>query len=241
MAISTGAAILGSAVIGGVMSNRAAKKAAGAQGAASEAAIEEERRQYDLNRADLSPYREAGGAALGRIRDLLGLGGGSGELNRRFTEADFWSDPVTRLGYESGLNQGMTSLDRMFGARGMRNSGAAAKELTRFATDYTGQKANDAYARFYGDQDRTFNRLSGVAGTGQTATQNTAALGNASAGRVGDIMTNLGNARGASAIARGNAWGNALGTVGNWWGQNAMLDKLIAGRNPGWSGSIYQP
>jgi hypothetical protein len=50
------AAIIGSAVVGGVMSSKAsgdaADTAAEASGRASDASIAEQRRQYDLNRAD---------------------------------------------------------------------------------------------------------------------------------------------------------------------------------------------
>jgi hypothetical protein len=158
--------------------------------------------------------------------------GVSGELNRRFTVGDFWADPVVKLGFDSGLKEGRTALDNSFGARGMRNSGARLKALTEFGQDYAGRSANDAYSRFYGDQDRTFNRLSGLAGTGQTATQNTAALGSASAGRVSDILTSAGNARGAAAIARGNAVAGGLNTVGNWWTQQNTLNRLFPQSQP---------
>ena len=232
MAIMTGGALLASSIIGGVMQDRAARRAANAQTAAANMATAEEARQFDIAREDLAPYRDAGTAAVGRIRDLLGLSdSGSGELDRRFTVGDFWNDPVVKLGFESGLNEGRTALDNSFGARGLRNSGARLKALTEFGQDYAGQRANDAYTRFYADQDRRLNRLSALAGTGQTATQNTAALGNAMAGRVGDIITSAGNARGAAAIARGNAFAGGLNTVGNWFGQQDMLDRLVPRRS----------
>ena len=49
------AGAIGSAVIG----SSASRRAANAQVEASQAAIEEQRRQYDLSRADLAPWREA--------------------------------------------------------------------------------------------------------------------------------------------------------------------------------------
>lgn len=296
-------------IIGGMISADATKKAMSAQERAAAAATAEERRQYDINRADLAPYRETGRGAIRRVADLLGIGDGStsgasrpitgynmvratadnfdpqayldanpdvaqakfdplahfnehgqfenrmmrvpvygdvtggdgsfGELNKRFTVADFWGDPVTQLGYDAGLKEGTTAINRAFGAGGMSKSGAAVKALTRFGQDYAGQKAGESYNRFYGDQDRTFNRLSGVAGTGQTAATNTAAMGNASAGRVSDILTSAGNARGAAAIAGGNAWSNALNTVGNWWNSNRMLDKILnRGGTNGYAGPL---
>lgn len=157
------------------------------------------------------------------FRDLgaeSGGGGGFGSLNKKFTLADFWDDPVTKASFQFGLDEGTKALSRMAGAKGNRNSGAAVKALTRFGTDYTGQKAGESYNRFYGDQDRIYNRLAGVAGTGQTAATNTAQMGQNTANNVSSLISAQGNARGAAAIAGGNAMSggiqNAANTFGNW-------------------------
>ena len=172
----------------------------------------------------------------------LGTAGGEGfgSANRRFTVADFMDDPVTKLSYQSGLDLGKQAIDRMAGARGSRNSGATLKALNRFGTDYTGQKAGESYNRFYGDQDRELNRLAGIAGTGQTAVTNQNALGSQTATNIGNLVSSLGNARGASAIAQGNIWGGAAQNIGNWYGQNQMLDKILASqKNYGSGGGYY--
>lgn len=164
-----------------------------------------------------------------------------GSLNRKFTLADFWDDPVTKASYQFGLDEGTKALGNMAGARGNRNSGAQLKALTRFTTDYTGQQAGQSYNRFYGDQDRTFNRLSGVAGTGQTAATNTAQFGQNTANTVGGLMAAQGNARGAAAIAGGNAMGGALSGIGNYFQQQNTLNKILGsgggyGNYSGYSG-----
>lgn len=138
-----------------------------------------------------------------------------GSLNQKFTLADFWDDPVTQASYQQGLDQGTKALANMAGARGNRNSGAQLKALARFATDYTGNQAGNSYSRFYGDQDRTFNRLSGIAGTGQTATQNLSSLNQNNANSISELMTGVGNARGAAAISSSNALGGGIRNIGN--------------------------
>lgn len=182
---------------------------------------------------------------LQRILSGFQMPGGpeSGSLNKKFTLADFWDDPVTKASFQFGLDEGTKALDRMSGARGMRNSGQTLKALTKFGTDYTGQKAGESYNRFYGDQDRIYNRLAGVAGSGQTAAQNTASMGQGMANNVSSLISGQGNARGAAAIAGGNAWGNAANSVSNYFGQQSMLDKILnrggaAGR--GYDGSGWQ-
>lgn len=224
-------AILGG-IAGGLLGSKGAKSAANTQADATREATEEQRRQYDLSRTDSAPWREAGTQGVSRLSQLLGLGtdtgGDFGSANRKFTVADFMDDPVTKLSYQSGLDLGKQAIDRMAGARGSRNSGATLKALNRFGTDYTGQKAGESYNRFYGDQDRELNRLAGIAGTGQTAVTNQNALGSQTATNIGNLVSSLGNARGASAIAQGNIWGGAAQNIGNWYGQNQMLDKILS-------------
>src|SRR4051794_34847309 len=61
-AVIAGGATIGSALLG----SSAAKKAAKAQTKATDAGIGEISRQFDLNRADLAPWRDAGGKAIGQ-------------------------------------------------------------------------------------------------------------------------------------------------------------------------------
>lgn len=172
---------------------------------------------------------------------------GNSPLTRRFTVDDFWNDPVTKLSHQFGLDEGRKGIDRMAGASGMRRSGQTLKALTKFGTDYTGQQAASSQQRFVGDQTNVYNRLAGIAGTGQTAATTTGALGAANSANVGNLLTAQGNARGASAIAQGNAWGGAFNTIGNWWNQKNMLDQMNGGNtgraqpvNWGMTGSFNQ-
>jgi hypothetical protein len=115
------------------------------------------------------------------------------------------------------------------------------KALTRYGNDYGAQKAGDSYARFYGDQDRTFNRNAALAGIGQTATNGVVNAGTATSNNIanvtqgqgnaiGNLYSGLGNSRGAAAIASGNTFNNALSNIGNWWTNQNMLDTLMSGR-----------
>lgn len=76
------AAIIGGAVISGVMGNQAAKKGANATRAAADASIAEQRRQFDLVRGDTAPYREVGQGALNQLAGLTGLPGFDGGERR---------------------------------------------------------------------------------------------------------------------------------------------------------------
>jgi hypothetical protein len=293
-------------VLGGLLGADGASDAAAAQGAATRDSIAEQRRQFDISRSDLAPYRNLGSAATMRIGQLLGLGGAmnpqrslddfaqelraSGRFTRRgsapaagamqgplgnvlnavaggaYTQPEggalapgqaytpdvtdenalmaeaqrlFGAQPTGQQqgpgaeeimamdpGYQFRLNEGQKGIDRRIGAMGLRNSGAALKAMTRFGQDYASNEFGNV-----------FNRLSGAAGTGQAATNTGAALGAQNAQTVGGLMSGLGNARGAAAISGANAMGGALNTVGNYFGQQQMLDKILnkGGVNPGGS------
>ena len=279
----TGAAIgAAGSIAGGLLGGSGAKKASKAQAKATKAAIAESQRQNDVSRIDLAPWRDSGSAAIKRLGDLMGIGGGSttgnrslvpvtdenitaegyleanpdlhqspldaanpvghyykykdlnkgrmtyvtdpvdpaansdyGSLNKKFTLADFWDDPVTQASYQQGLDQGTKALGNIAGARGNRNSGAQLKALTRFSTDYTGNQAAGSQARYVGDQTNLYNRLAGIAGSGQTAVNTGVQAGQNTANTVSGLLTSQGNARGAAAISRGNAIGGAIQNVGN--------------------------
>jgi hypothetical protein len=69
-------AILGgvaAGAVGGLFGAKGAKDAANIQAQAAAEATAEQRRQFNTSRSDLAPYRRAGGSAVNRLSDLLGL------------------------------------------------------------------------------------------------------------------------------------------------------------------------
>lgn len=216
---------IGGALIGGVSSIIAGNKAAGAQqdATAQNAALQREqtaeaRRQYDQSREDLAPYRSAGYTALGQ----LGAGTADGsEFNRNFTLADFNKDP----GYDFRQQQGQRGVEASASARGGILSGGALKALTRYNQDFASNEYGAAYNRFNNDNTTRFNRLSSIAGTGQTATSEGIAAGNelVAQGQIGVNNLSAGNqsaanARASSYINTGNTIAGIAGQVGNYFG-----------------------
>ena len=164
-----------------------------------------------------------------------------GSLNRKFTLADFWDDPVTKASYQMGLDQGTKGINNMAGARGGRDSGATLKALTRFGTDYTGQQAAGSQQRYKADKAATYNRYSGLAGSGQVAQQATSAAGQNMGNNVSGLISGMGNARGAAAIAGGNAWQSGLQNIGNWYNQNQMIDRIKGVGGGGYNSGAGNP
>lgn len=172
--------------------------------------------------ANLMKSREAEEAA--RVQEPIAAADPEfGSLLRNFSEKDFWDDPVTKLGFQFGIDEGTKGLNRQFSASGSRDSGSALKALTRFATDYTGTKGNEAFNRFNINRDSTYNKLASLAGVGQTAAQQTGSQAVATGQSVGNNIIGAGNARAASSIGMGNAITGGIGQGINMWQQNQLM------------------
>lgn len=136
-----------------------------------------------------------------------------GSLMRKFSLADRDSDPVYQSGLQFGLDQGRDAINARAIAGGRYDSGATLKALTRFGNDYGSTKAEGSYNRFNTDNTNIYNRLAGISGTGQTATNAISSAGQNMSNNVSELMTQGGNARAAGIVGGANAWNNAFGGV----------------------------
>ncbi|MCH9834611.1 hypothetical protein K0U83_03070 [bacterium] len=247
MAIGTAAAIIGSAVIGGIASSEAAdaQADAAAQSAATQRGISNQqmalqREQFDRQVALQEPWRTAGVNALTKMQ-----GGEFAQPDAfKFGAEDYTADP----GYAFRLSEGQKALERQAAARGGLISGSALKAATRYGQDMGSQEFQNAYQRAltgYNTEvarsDTGYNRLAALAGVGQTSTDKIGAAGqNMTAGMTG-ALSNYGNtaseAIGAGAQARAsgymglaNAASGGLGQYLNYQqnqSNNALLQQVL--------------
>jgi hypothetical protein len=178
----------GLALGGALISSSASKKAAKAQQASDAAAIAEERRQFDLSRSDLAPWRAAGGQAITAGNAMLQPG------------YDYTASP----GYQWRLNEGLRGVENSAAAKGLLQSGGTLKGIDKFGQGFA---AND-----FQDQ---FNREMAVAGGGQQATQAGVAAGQNTANSIADLLTQSGNAKASGYVGSANAWTQGLGNIGS--------------------------
>ncbi len=210
------AAIIGASVIGGVTSVISGNKASNAQVKAQDQAIAEQRRQYDQTRADYAPWRDTGQAALSRLASIYGLWGGpaTGTMSPdgTWTQDSDFSSFYASPDYEFRMAEGVKAIDRSAAARGLLNSGAAVKAQQRF-----GQGLASAEFGNY------WNRLAGLAGVGQAATDSTTAAGTNAANNISNAYINQGNARASAYLNTGSAINgtinNVLGGYLSGWGR----------------------
>lgn len=211
-------------VFGAVTGASAARDAARIQGEAAGQAISEQRRQFDVTQQNIAPWLKAGTLAIGSLaEDTFGP---NSKFTRPFSMSDIDKDPVYQKSMQFGLSEGTKAIDRMASASGRLLSGRTAKELSRYATDYTGTKANDSFNRYQTTLTNDFNRKAAISGVGQTAANTVAASGSNMANNVSNLIVGNGNAQAASNIAQGNAVTGAINNLGNWWQNQQLLSNL---------------
>jgi len=155
---------------------------------------------------------------------------GFGEFNRDFSLADFQADP----GYQFRQSEGQRMLEGSAAGRGGLLSGATLKALSKYGQDLASQEYGSAYNRYNADLDRRFNRLSGIAGTGQTATRDVAQLGSQTAQSIGQNQIGAGNARASGYVGQANAIGGAVNSAGQYMQLRDLMKTTQPVANPGW-------
>lgn len=212
VAVGGGAAVAG--IGGALIQGGAAKDAAQTQADAAAQANKMQWDMYQQNRTDQQPWREAGANALSGLADP--------SFQHDFTMGDYQKDP----GYDFRMNEGQKALERSAAARGGLQSGGTLKALDRYGQDYASNEYQNAYNRFNTNQTQRFNRLSSIAGLGQTANAQTNAAGMNYANQAGSNSMGAANAAGAAGIAGANAWGGALSGIGKNWMQATMVNRM---------------
>lgn len=228
--MGVGAAILGSAVIGGISSKKsadaqksAASTATQAQERTSEQAMALQKEMFDQQRADFAPWRDAGQAALTKLQSGIE----SGAFNPQdFTAKQFDASQVDVKqdpGYQFRMSEGVNALDASAAARGRLLSGAQQKGVTNYAQNLASQEYGNAYNRAltennmqYGRQVDQYNRsanqkanqynmLASLSQTGQASAAGQAGAAGNLAVQSTNTLSNLGSAQAQSAYNVGQA------------------------------------
>lgn len=195
MAAVTAAVVAGAATAYGANRQAAAgRDAARATQRGADAATAEQRRQYDLTRADNAPWLQAGTDALARQQAFL-----NGDTSGFDKSAD----------YQWALSEGFKGLDRGAAASGNLLSGGT--DADRIAL---GQGLATQYAGNY------WNKLAGLSGSGQQAGQYLGQAGQNSANQISGNYRDAAAGRASAYQQSGQAWanaGNQLAGIGSWY------------------------
>lgn len=201
-------AIVGSAVIGAGSQMFGASKAADAQTNAANKAAALQQQQYAQTREDLSPYRDIGKDAGGRL---------TSRLSELTTPISVNPDDFQGTDYYKFLEkQGMRGVTNSAAARGLGSSGAALKGAAAFSKGLASQEWQNNFNMQNINQTNAFTRLKGLVDTGASAATGTGVLGEKSAYNQGTALVGAGNAQAASYNAMGNSMANLAGNIGGY-------------------------
>lgn len=208
MAIGTGAAILGGTVLGGLASGLAANKAAKTQANAANRATDAELQMFNQTRQDNMPWLNAGEGGLNALMGLMNMQkGADGEWTRNSNPNAYRQFLQLDPSYQFRFNEGRRAIENSAAARGGLLSGNAIKELTNYGQNAASQEFGNVY-----------NRLAGLANTGQATGQYLGNAGMQTGQSIGNNMMQAGAARASGYAGMGNALNgminNGLGAYG---------------------------
>ncbi len=221
------AAVIGSAVVGGVASysagksqEKAAKSAAESQEAIADENVALQRELANQQREDFAPWRDVGEQALNQM--WAGVQSGEFEVG----DIDVTKDP----GYQFRMDQGIEALDKSAAARGRLLSGAQQKGVTDYSQNVASQEYANAYARESNEKARKYNMLSGLSSGGQASAAGQAQATSQLGQQTSNILSNLGQSQAQSQYAQGQARAGAyqgMAQAGNQAAQNWLMYKTL--------------
>jgi hypothetical protein len=204
----TGTAIAGSSIlnlIGGSRQAGAAENAANLQASAAQKAQEQQMQMFNTLNQQQAPYREAGYGALSKINTMLP------QFTKTFGPADLTANLAPN--YEFMRQQGLGATAQGANVASPGSNVDLAKTI--FAENYAKGGYQDALTNYRNQQTDIFNRLSGIAGIGQTAQGSAQTLGTQTAANIGQLGIGGASALGAGQINAANAYANAGNNIGN--------------------------
>ena len=198
-------AVVGSAVIGGLASNKAASTQAQAAQQATQVQQDALGRQIELNK----PFYDIGVGAANRL---------SAQTPYTPDAFNYQADP----GYAFRFNEGMKGLNASAAARGGLISGNALRAATDYGQASGSQEYGNAYNRYLQNNAQNLQAYN----TNTANTQYLANMGQSSANNQANSIGQFGNNAASNVIGAGNA--NAAGMVG---GANAISSGVGTGLN----------
>ena len=188
-------AIVGSAVVGGVVASNSADKAASAQNRSTDLSIEEQRRQFNKVQELLAPYVEAGTGSISAQQALLGLSGGDAQKE---AIQGIQNSPEFAAYTQQGENAILQNASATGGLRGGNTQLALAQFRPQLLASLIQQR---------------FGNLQQLTNVGQSSA---ARVGNAAQGtgnQISQLYGQQGAAQAGSYLAQGQAISNIANSI----------------------------
>lgn len=201
-------AIVGSSIVGGLLSgdaqSDAAASASGAQVEAARLGADEQRAAREELRRLLQPYVDAGPSALQGMQGLIGLGGPTAQQT---AIQGLLQSPE----FAAMTQQGENALLQNASATGGLRGGNTQQALAQMRPEILAQLINQQY-----------NRLGGLATMGQNSAAGVGSAGMQSGNNIAQLLQQSGAAQAGNYLAQGqaraNQWGSLSGAIGQFAG-----------------------
>jgi hypothetical protein len=205
---------------GGYLQGQAAKSAAQTQANAADRAMAQEAAMYYQGREDLAPYRETGYTALKDIERMKPF------LTAQFGPEQFGQYLDPSMAFRQRL--GTQATERMANVGGGAISGNTLRALTDYGQNLASTEYGNAFNRFQTERGNIYNTLANIAGMGQSAVNTGVNAGQSFAAGQTGLITGQGAAQAAGTVGQANAYGGALGNLGNM----AFLSSVMKPQTP---------
>jgi len=236
--------VAGAVVVAGAtsayMSSQAAKSAASTQAAAADRATAAQQAGLTAQEAISAPFVDKGTAAMNRLATMTEPGG---RLTQDFAYAPFNYNQNTDPGSQFRMQQGLNAMNATAAARGGLISGNALKAGQDYGQAQGSQEYQNAFNRYLTSYNadvaranNMYNRVSGIAGTGQTTTNQLAAMAGNYGQNASNTILGQGANRANSELQLGNIRGSQYGNIGNAIGQ---IGGMFGGSMFGGGGGTY--
>mgnify|MGYP000585507205 CR=1 FL=1 len=247
-------AIVGTAVVGSIISSNASKSAAQTQADAANNATAAQSAALDKQLALQQPYVTAGTTAVNQLSAMTQPGG---EATKNFEYGPFNYNQNTDPGTQFRLQQGLNAMNATAAARGGLISGNALKAGQDYGQAQGSQEYSNAFNRYltnYSNAQNTFqlNRnnlldpLKFLSNVGQAGASNQAAnVGSFGSSQAANTI-GAGNAQAAGQIGSANAFtSGASNAIGQYQLYNALNKSAYStpsgGNYYGANGGNYGP
>jgi len=206
------AAVIGGAVVGGAVNAYSANTASNAQQSAASTAENTQLDMYNTTNAQQAPYRAAGDTALGQLSDGTAPGG---QFTHTFDANDLNSNLAPNYNFQ--LQQGLGAVNNQNSVAGGLVGGNALKGISDYAQNSAASAYQQAFNNYNTNQTNIYNRLSNIAGLGQTANGQSATSASNAASNIGSAQLANGAASAAGTIGTGNAISGAINNASGWY------------------------
>lgn len=223
-------AVVGGSLASSLIGANAAQNAADTQANAANNATQAQVSMYNQNRTDLAPYRQAGYTALNTLTSGTSDGG-------QFTHPFGPADLTTNLSpnYQFMLGQGLGATTNLLNRSGGLLSGNTLKGINDYAQNYASNAYQQAFENYTANQTNIFNRLSDIAGLGQTANQTAASLAGSMAPGISNTITGMGQAQASGTVSVANALTGGINNAASWYYGNNLMNRMLPAPSGGTS------